>query len=43
MAKPEEQIFKKAYTDFDERLDRELEEEKEDRRRELLLQLPITS
>ncbi len=40
MAKPEEQIFKKAYTDFDERLDRELEEEKEARRRELLLQAP---
>lgn len=40
MAKQEESIFKKTYTDFDKRLDRELEEEKEERRRQLLLQAP---
>ena len=40
MAKPEENIFKKGYTEFDERLDRELEEEKDAMRRELLLQAP---
>ena len=40
MAKQEESIFKKAYTDFDKRLDQELEEEKVERRRQLMLQAP---
>ena len=40
MAKPEEKIFKKGYTEFDERLDQELQEEKDALRRELLLQAP---
>lgn len=40
MAKQEESIFKKAYTDFDKRLDQELAEEKIERRRQLLLQAP---
>ena len=40
MAKPEENIFKKGYTEFDERLDQELQEEKDALRRELLLQAP---
>jgi len=40
MAKQEESIFKKTYTDFDKRLDQELEEEKKERRRQLLLQAP---
>lgn len=40
MAKQEEQIFKKTYTDFDKRLDRELEEERIERRRQLLLKAP---
>ena len=40
MAKQEEGIFKKAYTDFDKRLDQELDEEKIERRRRLLLQAP---
>ncbi len=40
MARSEENIFKKGYTDFDERLDRELEEEKDARRKQLLLQAP---
>lgn len=40
MTNQEERIFKKAYTDFDKRLDQELEEEKEARRRKLLLQAP---
>jgi len=40
MAKQEENIFKKTYTDFDKRLDQELEEEKKERRRQLLLQAP---
>ena len=40
MANQEERIFKKTYTDFDKRLDQELDEEKEERRRQLLLQAP---
>ena len=40
MAKQEEGIFKKGYTEFDQRLDQELEEEKIERRRQLLLQAP---
>ncbi|MBO5590852.1 MAG: hypothetical protein J5923_06425 [Acidaminococcaceae bacterium] len=40
MAKQEESIFKKGYTEFDERLDSELEEEKDERRKQLLLQAP---
>ena len=40
MAKQEASIFKKTYTDFDKRLDQELEEEKKERRRQLLLQAP---
>ena len=40
MAKQEESIFKKGYTDFDKRLDQELEEEKIERRRQLMLQAP---
>ena len=40
MANQEERIFKKTYTDFDKRLDQELEEEKIERRRQLMLQAP---
>ena len=40
MANQEERIFKKIYTDFDKRLDQELDEEKAERRRQLLLQAP---
>ena len=40
MGNQEERIFKKTYTDFDKRLDQELDEEKEERRRQLLLQAP---
>ena len=40
MANQEERIFKKIYTDFDKRLDQELDEEKIERRRQLLLQAP---
>ena len=40
MAKQEKSIFKKTYTDFDKRLDQELDEEKIERRRQLLLQAP---
>ena len=40
MAKPEKDIFRKTYTDFDKRLDQELQEEKDERRRQLLLQAP---
>lgn len=40
MENEEEQIFKKTYTDFDRRLDQELEEEIKERRRQLLLQSP---
>ena len=40
MENQKERIFKKTYTDFDKLLDQELEEEKELRRRQLLLQAP---
>ena len=40
MANQEERIFKKIYTDFDKLLDQELDEEKLERRRQLLLQAP---
>lgn len=40
MAKQAKSIFKKTYTDFDKRLDQELDEEKIERRRQLLLQAP---
>jgi len=40
MAEAKDKLFKKGYTEFDERLDRELEEEKLARRKQLLLTAP---